>query len=63
MLYVKATNNPALFKLFPVETPSDTVQARYMVELGRSLGVARARRRRRRRGRRSCRCTSRRTAR
>ena len=39
VLYVKATNNPALFKLFPVETPSDTVQARYMVELGRSLGV------------------------
>jgi quinoprotein glucose dehydrogenase len=39
VLYVKATNNPALFKVFPVETPSDTVQARYMVELGRSLGV------------------------
>ena len=39
MLYVKATNNPALFKLFPVTTPSDTVQARYMVELGRSLGL------------------------
>jgi quinoprotein glucose dehydrogenase len=39
VLYVKATNNPALFKLFPVETASDTVQARYMVELGRSLGV------------------------
>jgi len=39
ILYVKATNNPALFKLSPVETPSDTVQARYMVELGRSLGV------------------------
>ena len=39
VMYVKATNNPALFKLFPVETPSDTVQARYMVELGRSLGV------------------------
>jgi quinoprotein glucose dehydrogenase len=39
VLYVKATNNPALFKLFPVGTPSDTVQARYMVELGRSLGV------------------------
>ena len=39
VLYVKATNNPALFKLFPVEAPSDTVQARYMVELGRSLGV------------------------
>jgi quinoprotein glucose dehydrogenase len=39
ILYVKATNNPALFKLFPVETASDTVQARYMVELGRSLGI------------------------
>ena len=39
ILYVKATNNPALFKLSAVETPSDTVQARYMVELGRSLGV------------------------
>ena len=39
MLYIKATNNPALFRLFPVETPSDTVQARYMVELGRSLGI------------------------
>jgi quinoprotein glucose dehydrogenase len=39
ILYVKATNNPALFKLFPVESPSDTVQANYMVELGRSLGV------------------------
>ncbi len=39
ILYVKATNNPALFKLSPVETLSDTVQARYMVELGRSLGV------------------------
>jgi quinoprotein glucose dehydrogenase len=39
VLYVKATNNPALFKLFPVATPSDTVQARYMVELGRSFGV------------------------
>lgn len=38
-LYVKATNNPALFKLFPVEASSDTVQARYMVELGRSLGA------------------------
>jgi quinoprotein glucose dehydrogenase len=39
ILYVKATNNPALFKLFPVETPSDTLQARYLVVLGRSLGV------------------------
>jgi quinoprotein glucose dehydrogenase len=39
ILYIKATNNPALFRLFPVETPSDTVQARYMVELGRSLGI------------------------
>ena len=39
VLYVKATNNPALFKLFPVETRSDTLQARFMVELGRSLGV------------------------
>ena len=39
MLYVKATNNPALFKLFPVESPSDTLQARYMVELGRALGA------------------------
>ena len=39
ILYVKATNNPALFRLFPVEAASDTVQARYMVELGRSLGV------------------------
>jgi len=39
VLYVKATNNPALFKLFPVEAPSDTLQARFMVALGRSLGV------------------------
>lgn len=39
VLYVKATNNPALFRLFKVDTPSDTVQARYMVELGRSLGI------------------------
>lgn len=39
VLYVKATNSPALFKLYRVETPSDTVQAEYTVELGRSLGV------------------------
>jgi quinoprotein glucose dehydrogenase len=38
-LYVKGTENPALFKLFRVDAPSDTVQATYMVELGRSLGI------------------------
>ena len=39
ILYVKATNNPALSKVSRVETQSDTVQAQFMVELGRSLGV------------------------
>ena len=39
VLFVKSTNNPALFKLAPVTAASDTVQARYMVQLGLSLGV------------------------
>jgi quinoprotein glucose dehydrogenase len=39
-LYVKATNAPALFKLDKHETPSDTVDADYMVDLGRTLSVS-----------------------
>jgi len=39
VLYVKATNNPAVSKLYEVTTHSDTVQARYAAELGRTLGV------------------------
>jgi quinoprotein glucose dehydrogenase len=40
-LYVKATNSPALFSLQKRETPSDTVDAPYMVNLGNSsLGVS-----------------------
>jgi quinoprotein glucose dehydrogenase len=39
ILYVKATNTPQLMRIVPVERWSDTVQARYVIELGRRLGV------------------------
>ena len=40
-IYVKATNSPALFSLHKRDTPSDTVDAPYMVDLAHSsLGVA-----------------------
>lgn len=40
-LYVKATNSPSLFALQKRDTPSDTADAPYMVNLGNSsLGVA-----------------------
>jgi quinoprotein glucose dehydrogenase len=38
VLYIKATNNPAVAKLHAA-TYSDTVQARYVMEPGRTLGV------------------------
>lgn len=39
--YVKATNSPALFRIVKVETPSDTIDAPYMVDLTTSsLGVS-----------------------
>ena len=39
VLYVKATNNPAVSKVYEVTSYSDTVQARYAQEMGRTLGV------------------------
>ena len=39
--YVKATNSPALFVIREIETPSDTIDAPYMVDLlNSSLGVS-----------------------
>jgi len=36
MIYVKATNSPALYRLFKTDAPSDTVDATYMVDLAHS---------------------------
>lgn len=39
-LYVKATNSPALYKLFKPAAPSDTVDVQYMADLGLQLNVS-----------------------
>jgi quinoprotein glucose dehydrogenase len=36
LIYVKATNSPALYRILETSAPSDTVDARYMVDLPRS---------------------------
>jgi quinoprotein glucose dehydrogenase len=41
IIYIKATNSPALYKIFKTVAPSDTVDAQYMVDLPHStLSIA-----------------------